>query len=193
MSSSFTLDDCLSTWSIPAKEYLIKNGKDKEWDGLATANVVFNLEGKILLIQRAATDSMPNRWELPGGAVDDEDPTILHGAARELLEESGLVAKRYTHVVGEGTGQHFDPGYPGQVFPNSTRTRIWCRFTFNVEVESFDNVKLDPKEHQDFAWVSENEVEERRVGERELVITRDSVASLIANAFKLRRERSGQL
>jgi 8-oxo-dGTP pyrophosphatase MutT (NUDIX family) len=29
---------------------------------------------------------MPNKWELPGGAVDDDDPTILHAAARELAE-----------------------------------------------------------------------------------------------------------
>jgi 8-oxo-dGTP pyrophosphatase MutT (NUDIX family) len=150
---------------------------------LATADVVFNSDGKILLIQRAATDSMPNRWELPGGAVDDDDPTILHGAARELIEESGLVAKRFTHLVADGQGQHFDLG---QAFPNSTKTKLWCRFTFHVEVENCGQVKLDPKEHQDFAWVSEEEVRDGRVDSRDLQITRETVTALILKAFGMR-------
>lgn len=181
---NFTLDDSLSSWNIPAREWLIKHGKENEWDGLATATVVFNSDGKILLLQRAAGDSMPNKWELPGGAVDDDDPTILHGAARELAEEAGLVALHFTHVVTQGPNHDL-----GHAFPNSTNTKVWCRFTFHVEVESCDSVKLDPKEHQDFAWATEQEVKEGRIGDRDLAITRDSVAALILEAFRLRMER----
>ena len=194
MSSStsvgFTLDDCLSPWNVPEREYLIKHNKQNEWDGLATASVVFNSAGKVLLIQRAATDSMPNRWELPGGAVDDDDATILHGAARELVEESGLMAKRFTHLVAEGQGQHFDQG---QTFPNSTKTKIWCRFTFHVEVENCDQVKLDPNEHQDFAWVSEDEVRDGQVDTRDLQITREAVTALILKAFRSRTANMGSI
>jgi 8-oxo-dGTP pyrophosphatase MutT (NUDIX family) len=182
--ASFTLDDSLLSWNIPAYEWLVKHGKESEWDGLATANVVFNSDDRILLLQRAATDSMPNKWELPGGAVDDDDSTILHGAARELAEEAGLVAQHFGYVVTGGPGHDL-----GHAFPNSTNTKVWCRFTFHVEVESCDSVKLDPKEHQDFAWVSEQEVKEQRTGDRELAITRDSVAALIVEAFRLRREQ----
>jgi 8-oxo-dGTP pyrophosphatase MutT (NUDIX family) len=85
-SSSFTVDQSRSYWNAPAQEWLVRHGKEKEWDGLATASVVSNSEGKVLVIQRASPDSMPNKWELPGGAVDDDDPTILHAAARELAE-----------------------------------------------------------------------------------------------------------
>lgn len=184
--SNFTFDEALSPWNVPEKDYLIKHNKQSEWNGLATASVVFNPDGKILLIQRAATDSMPNRWELPGGAVDADDPTILHGAARELFEESGLVAKRFTHLVAEGQGQHFDQG---QIFPNSTKTKIWCRFTFHADVEIYDDVKLDPNEHQDFAWASEEEVREGKLGDRPMQITKEAVTTLILKAFRLRRDR----
>lgn len=186
--TSFTLDDTLLSWNVPAHEWLVKHGKESEWDGLATANVVFNPDGKILLLQRAATDSMPNKWELPGGAVDDDDPTILRGAARELAEESGLVAQHFTYLVTGGPGHDL-----GHAFPNSTNTKVWCRFTFQVEVESCDSVTLDPDEHQDLAWVSEQEVEERRMGDRDLAITRDSVAALVLEAFRLRKQRMAPL
>ena len=173
---------------MPAKNWLIEHRRDKEWDGLATANVVFNADGKVLLIQRADHDSMPNRWEIPGGAVDDEDPTILHGAARELWEESGLVAKRFTHVVTEGPDRE-----PGQVFPNSTKTKTWCRFSFHVEVERCDVVKVDPHEHQDFVWASERDILEQKIGDRKLAITRESMTALILEAFRLRRKKAEAL
>jgi hypothetical protein len=53
-------------------------------DGVCTGVVVFDRQDRILLLQRASHDSMPNRWEIPGGGVDAEDETILHGAVREL-------------------------------------------------------------------------------------------------------------
>jgi 8-oxo-dGTP pyrophosphatase MutT (NUDIX family) len=51
-------------------------------------------EDRLLLMQRAASDSLPLLWEVPGGALDPEDPTVLHGAARELWEEAGLATKK---------------------------------------------------------------------------------------------------
>ena len=184
----FTVDDSLSQWNMSARSWLIKHQKEKEWDGLATANVVFNPDGKVLVIQRASHDSMPNKWELPGGAVDEEDMTIFHGAARELLEESGLVARRFLHVVTEGPDRE-----PGQAFPNSTKTKTWCRFTFHVEVADCENVKVDPQEHQAFPSASEDEVRKRHTSNGELNITRESMAALILEAFRLKKERAGNL
>ena len=129
---------------------------------------------------------MPNRWEVPGGACDEDDPTILHGAARELWEEAGLVAKRFTHLVTDSPDPEIE-----QVFPNSTRTKTWCRFTFHVEVENCDTVKVDPDEHQDFVWASEEEVRQQKIGERELAITHDGVVRLILGVFGLGRENIG--
>lgn len=80
---------------------------------------------KILLIQRAAHDSWPGRWEVPGGACDPEDPSILYSVARELWEEAGLKATRIGPLVG-GTNH---------LFVTSTGNLV-CRFSFLVDVET---------------------------------------------------------
>lgn len=184
IGSKFTVNESLAPWNIPAREYIVKHHKEQEWDGLATANVVFNSEGKVLILQRASHDSMPNKWELPGGGADDDDPTILHGAARELLEEAGLVAKRFTHIIPEGPNRE-----PGQVFPNSTRTKTWCRFTFHAEIEDdYASVTLDSNEHQHYVWASEEEVRNQKIGDRDIIITRESMRALILEAFRLKAE-----
>lgn len=120
----------------------------------------------------------------PGGAADNEDPTIFHAAARELHEESGLIAKRFTHVVTQGADQE-----PGEVFRNRTKTKVFIRFTFHVEVEDCADVKLDPNEHQDFVWASEEEIRRQQIGDRQLSITRWTVQALFLEAFRLRKRR----
>lgn len=183
LQPEFAVEHGLESWNMPAKDWLTRDKRGSEIDVLMTANVVFNSSGKVLILQRAAHDSMPGRWEIPGGAVDGDDSTILHGAARELLEESGLIAKRFTHVVAEGPNQE-----PGQLFSTGrNRTKTWCRFTFHVDVENVDAVKVDSNEHQDFAWVSESEIREQKSGNRALPITSEGTRLLILEAFRLRQ------
>lgn len=178
------IDTSLADWNRPAQEWLRMNSElYTKVDGLATGNIVFNEEGKVLVIQRASTDSMPNKWEIPGGAVDDEDSTVFEGSARELWEEAGLVAKRFNYIVTEGPDEK-----PGQVYPNSTRTKKWCRFSFDVQVESCKQVKLDPKEHQAFAWATEDEIRNQRIGDGQNPITNKHMQALILEAFRLRKE-----
>ena len=47
-------------------------------------------EGRVLLVRRAAWDTLPGRWELPGGKVDRGEPR-LQALAREVEEETGLM------------------------------------------------------------------------------------------------------
>lgn len=183
---NFEVDQSLAFWNMSAKEWITKNGKD--WDGLASGCIVFNKAGRVLLIQRASHDSMPNRWEVPGGAVDEEDQTLFYGAARELWEEAGLVAKRFAYIVAEGPGRE-----PEQVFQNSTATRTWCRFAFVVEVEDSEHVKIDPAEHQDYVWATIDEVRSQRIGERELPITTEGMSNLVLEAFRLNENKGENL
>ncbi|KAK4626573.1 hypothetical protein CLAFUW4_05187 [Fulvia fulva] len=179
----FTFDKALEPWNMQQQEWLGRHNlqnSPSRLNGLATACAVFNPQGQILLVQRAAHDSMPNVWELPGGAVDNEDQTILHGAARELWEEAGLVAKHFSHVASEGPDRP-----PGSVFQNRNKTRTWSRFCFLVEVDDCTAVKLDPNEHQDFVWASEDDVRAQRQGNLLLTITTDSVIVTILEAFRL--------
>ena len=47
-------------------------------------------EGRVLLVRRAAWDTLPGLWELPGGKVDRGEP-LLEALAREVEEETGLM------------------------------------------------------------------------------------------------------
>jgi len=48
-------------------------------------------EERFLLVQRSVDDSLGGKWELPGGAVETADGTLLDAAKRELREETGLI------------------------------------------------------------------------------------------------------
>ncbi|KAH6841110.1 hypothetical protein B0I37DRAFT_438756 [Chaetomium sp. MPI-CAGE-AT-0009] len=50
-------------------------------------------EERTLLLQRAPTDWDPLTWEHPGGTCETHE-TVLQAVARELAEETGLVARR---------------------------------------------------------------------------------------------------
>jgi ADP-ribose pyrophosphatase YjhB (NUDIX family) len=59
--------------------------------GVGAAVVVFDDAGRILLVKRAASATRPGLWSIPAGFVDYGEE-IREAAARELLEETGLVA-----------------------------------------------------------------------------------------------------
>lgn len=191
---SFKLSPTLTSYNLPAQTWLSTNNKTKEYANLATACAVFHPTKPtphLLILQRASHDSMPNKWELPGGAVDATDETVLHGAARELFEEAGLRVRRFSHTITEGPN-----AAAGQCFPNRTLTKMFCRFTFAVEAEVDGNgaveVKLDPNEHQDFVWATEEDVREQGNAERELPVTTESTRAVMLEAFRLKKERGGE-
>ncbi|KAK2034175.1 NUDIX domain-containing protein [Colletotrichum zoysiae] len=180
----------LEGYNLPMRAWLAAN--DETWDGLATSALVFDRRGgdrdrdRVLLLQRAAHDSMPLRWEAPGGAVDDADASVLAACARELREETGLEAVRVVRVVSEGAGVE-----PGSFLTNRTGTRVMRRFAFEVEVDDGDGemvVRTDPEEHADHVWATEEEVARERVGGKDIPITNAQMASLILDGFRRRRE-----
>lgn len=83
-NSPSSIDLCVST---TGKVELRKDTKEE------------NEDDAILLLRRSASDTMPLRWEIPGGTVDTQDPSLLHGLTRELYEEAGLRATKVIDVV----------------------------------------------------------------------------------------------
>jgi 8-oxo-dGTP pyrophosphatase MutT (NUDIX family) len=166
--------------------------------GAATGALVFSRatgEDRVLLIQRAAHDSMPLRWEIPGGACDMEDETMLHGLARELWEESGLRLRNVVRQVGDE-----------RVF--LTRRGLGVVkvvLEADVEVETAEGeevvpqVVLDPNEHARFLWATEEECRAGKVaalsstGESEVVDIQFTTAderAVILLGLQLRREET---
>ncbi|KAK4153520.1 hypothetical protein C8A00DRAFT_43582 [Chaetomidium leptoderma] len=136
---SFTHQPSVAAFNFPAKTFLSTRSLVS---AAATGALVFSSatgEDRVLLIQRAAHDSMPLLWEIPGGACDPEDETVLHGVARELWEEAGL---KMASVVRQVGGDY--------VFLTRKGLGV-ARVTFEVEVETqkekLPDVVLDPNEH----------------------------------------------
>ncbi|KAF1361215.1 hypothetical protein EJ07DRAFT_164777 [Lizonia empirigonia] len=163
--SPFDYATSLEQYAIPEGEYLSQH---QDVHIICTGAVVFNKEGKLLLVQRAKEEkAFPNVWEIPGGKMDDTDETILHAAARELKEETGLTATRAVRKVTQFT---FSDGRKNR--PTKTWLKVRCcastarmkhadggpRLIFQFEVEDADAVVVDPVEHQDYLWASEEEV-----------------------------------
>ncbi|KAF4119782.1 8-oxo-dGTP pyrophosphatase MutT, NUDIX family [Geosmithia morbida] len=133
----FSRSEDLSGWDVPRTRWLDSQAAQGTMlNGLMTSAIVFDTDQerrRILLLKRAAHDSMPNRWEPPGGGVDAEDASILNACARELYEEAGLVATRVVREVVEGR----------RTFKNRTGERVFVAVVFEVEVCNDDEMGED--------------------------------------------------
>ncbi|KAJ6439231.1 Histone-fold protein [Purpureocillium lavendulum] len=161
-----------------------------EFDAVLTGAVVFARDPdsgarRILLLQRAAHDTMPLRWEVPGGACDFEDPSMLHGLARELWEETRLVLQHVRAQVPPKQGaadRGMGPQENGAVFSSPAGLRI-IKHTFLVDVEAPVEIVLDPNEHAQFLWATEEEFRMGKVGNVSLEIAMEHQAATIIEAF----------
>lgn len=175
---NFNFDPSASPFTASQQSYL-KSQPEAKYGYLATGALVFDATNtaapRLLLIQRAAGDSMPNQWEVPGGGCDDEDESILHAVARELWEEAGLTAAQISAPVGE---PHF--------FSSRSGKKI-CKFNFVVQpardAEGRLQVKLNPEEHQRFVWASEAEVRSKQAKGLALNFTTKELEETVLKAF----------
>jgi phenol 2-monooxygenase len=109
----------------------------------------------MLIIQRAFDDSFGGYWDFPGGSLEFEDQTLLDGVAREVLEETGLHVSRIRDIV------RVDE------WIESKSLGLAGKWSFVVDVHEAadtagweEKVRLDPEEHVNWLWVSEEEIEE---------------------------------
>lgn len=174
-------------------------------------------ETRLLLVQRSSQDSVPNRWEVPGGSSDHDDPTILHSVARELEEETGLHLTRFIRQIGPGIS--FETG-------QGPRRKTWLKLSIEVDVLELPSpsqglvqdqgntarlgddeqvggqlpdsipIRLDPREHQNFAWATEDDIRHsdpnRPVWDQgQFELFNEEQRMLMLQAFELRRNGQG--
>lgn len=178
LESSFEYDSSVEEFAVSKHSYLAAH-PGTSFGYIATSTLVLDARSpsspRVLLLQRAASDKSPNKWEPPGGACDDEDETILHAAARELWEEASLEATQIGGLVG-------DPYF----FTTSDGKKV-CQFNFRVQVRiggGFPAVRLNPEEHQRFVWATEEEVRARNADDVILDFTTDEVERTVLLIFE---------
>ncbi len=111
----------------------------------STGIAVFR-DGNLLVVRRVAEDDfLGGEWELPGGGVDDGE-SFEQAAARELLEETGLVVHTFI-----GTFAGFD-----YTTPSKPKVR---QLNYKVTVEPGD-VLLEPTEHDEYRWIRIDDIPE---------------------------------
>ncbi|KAJ9616632.1 hypothetical protein H2200_000351 [Cladophialophora chaetospira] len=192
----FTSHPSLSTFTIPFSQHIANRLATTPpptlvYRYVAVGALVFSNhadadEPRVLLIRRSPNDSWPLHWEIPGGAAEPEDASILHACARELYEEAGLVATSIISVVNP----------EGRLFVTGSGNLV-CKFEFIVSVQGdasggFPQVKLDPNEHVEYLWATERECEERRIGSGDeataLLSTDEAQRKSVLDGFRLIRD-----
>ncbi|KAF2734595.1 hypothetical protein EJ04DRAFT_543552 [Polyplosphaeria fusca] len=143
----FEYPSALDKYMVNEEEFLKQNTQHQV---LVIGACIFNSEGKLLLIQRAADEhAFPNFWEVPGGKVDNTDQSVLHAVAREVKEETGLTVSKFIREVGS-------LGWD-EVSRRTGEPVHWHKLVFEVEVKD-EVVVLDPVEHQNHLFASETDV-----------------------------------
>jgi ADP-ribose pyrophosphatase YjhB (NUDIX family) len=112
-----------------------KTGKTKYSDIL-----VYDKDGKLLLVQRDQHDNNGSKWGVPGGHVDAGEE-FLEAAQRELFEETGIWVDELEEIAvydKEGKEIHY----------------------FKVDLKEETQVVVQNKEGQDYKWIEYTELED---------------------------------
>jgi 8-oxo-dGTP pyrophosphatase MutT (NUDIX family) len=106
---------------------------------VVTKVAIFDDLDNILVIKRSMDDSwLAGHWELPGGKVDDDEDFVA-GAAREVLEETGItIMHKNMHII-----------YGMTDFGSDGVNRVWQFFTARVATEEV----VISEEHSGYQWL----------------------------------------
>jgi 8-oxo-dGTP diphosphatase len=99
---------------------------------------------KYLITRRSkVNDWKPGEWDIAGGTVEFGELNPKEALAREILEETGLVVKigNLIHLYSSMSGP----------------LRHQFQFVYECDYQGGD-IKLDPEEHEEFRWVSVEEM-----------------------------------
>ncbi|KAH8829482.1 NUDIX hydrolase domain-like protein [Flagelloscypha sp. PMI_526] len=157
MSQTFTFDDSLNKYLTSRSAFMqqLDGHCDKLVVGIAIIqNNTSSGPSRILYVQRSSTEHLyPDIYELPGGKVDEDDVSILHGAAREAVEETSL---QVTHFLGEFQSLWYTIE---RVYDGKPIMQTSLQINLVAKIDGDPDVKLNPEEHQAYVWVAEEEVE----------------------------------
>jgi dATP pyrophosphohydrolase len=112
--------------------------------------VIHTADLQVLLIERA---DRPGFWQSVTGSLDAADEPLLHTAARELREETGIVADGTRIVLRDWQLANIYDIYPvwrHRYAPGVTQN---TEHVFSVEVPRDIAITLSPCEHLQHVWL----------------------------------------
>ncbi|MCJ1230242.1 hypothetical protein MMC12_006914 [Toensbergia leucococca] len=167
---------------------------------------------RILLVQRAKTESaFPNLWEVPGGSSELADPTVLHSVAREVFEETGLRLTKFVRQIGQGVEFNINHlrwlklSFEIEVAELPHQSRHSCHdhssgheadITASQSMDATTNsglVTLDPKEHQQYVWATEEDIKKCYQDEGPYSLLNEAQRQVMLQAFTQHNAGNSQL
>lgn len=112
---------------------------------VVAAGIILN-NNKVLIIQRAASDTFPNMWEVPSGKREEFETTI-NAVTREVKEETNLEVEVLSPI-----------GVFEFKTEKESEIRDVTQICFICKVVGDTDVKLSD-EHQNFVWVGKDELD----------------------------------
>ena len=111
-----------------------------------TAIVLHPDNTRILIVKRKEDEEIHGgKWMLPGGKLE-EDESLFDALKREILEETGIEIENEKEYIND------------YIFQRPTGELI-LGMTFLIRAIN-DDVKLNMKEYDDFAWIATEELDE---------------------------------
>lgn len=100
----------------------------------------FECNGEILLVHRLPEKSQGNKWGVPAGKMEQGE-TPVEAMMREAKEETNISVKAEDLIHGDKIFVRY-PDYD------------FVYHMFHTQLTQKPKVTLNPKEHQNFVWVS---------------------------------------
>ncbi|KAH7127823.1 hypothetical protein B0J13DRAFT_627554 [Dactylonectria estremocensis] len=147
-----------------------------------SGSLVFDNKDRILLLQRLARSRRPDSWEIPGGGGVSSDLTVQDACVRNLMEQTGLRPRHVERIISGGIGS-----MPGVTSSNQAGHHpIEQREYFFVDVDDMQVVELDFSKHQDFVWVTEEDVLDQFFGVEIITLAHPYMLNVLRRAFEVR-------
>ena len=108
--------------------------------------VAFTEDKKIVMVRQYRHAIEETIIEIPGGCVDDTDPSLEKAVARELLEETGYEFSQYQYL--------------GQISPNPSTNNNWMHMFLATGGKQITEQQLDHNEEIEVVLVSIDELKE---------------------------------
>lgn len=107
----------------------------------AYVGIILKQDNQVLLVKRCNSDWASERWNFPGGLLEDGE-TLLQAAVRETREETGVIVE----------AQDFTLVHVLHVQAGGTNTRTIIGFYFIATKWRGTPINNEPDKHSDIGW-----------------------------------------